>query len=174
MAIQWNIKLKVRNVLLNAILATTIFAWQARCLAIRNESSRRLLLKTSASIIPTIFLPWSCSAQERLACKEGKPCAPINALLPATRCKLWIDREHYLSTKVGAANCYQDQYDAFNDLTSTLANRPRLFVGAEKPVKRTNSISAQITTAVSTANKDQRQKNRESLNIPTQIAAMWN
>eukprot|EP00980_Cylindrotheca_fusiformis_P027968 scaffold22574_cov125-Cylindrotheca_fusiformis.AAC.21 len=112
---------------------------------LRNSPSRRLVLKTPVVSLISILscLPPSCGAEQRLACRDGKPCAPIEALLPAA-------------------------------LTSTLANRPKLFVNGEKPIKRTNNLSAQITTAVSTANKEQWQKNRESFNVPTQLAAMWN
>jgi hypothetical protein len=173
------IKMKTRpllkNFLLKAILATTFIAWQAQCLARQNlYNSRRVLLQTSAAIIPTVFLPSSCRAEQRLTCKEGKPCAPVEALLPATRCKLWIDRAHETSSKLAAAKDQHEHYETLKALTSTLSNRPKLFISGETPIKRTNNISAQITTAVSTANKEQWQRNRESLNLPTQIAAMWN
>ena len=44
----------------------------------------------------------------------------------------------------------------------------------EKMKKRTNKASAQITTSVSSANKEQWQRNRQSLGMSNQLQAMFN
>ena len=107
----------------------------------------------------------------------GKPYAPMEALMPAMRCKIWIDKSYSLSSKLSSVNDNTElKVQLLNDLNTNLSNRPQLFVGKEKPLQRLNSGAAagQITAGVSTANKGQYQKNRESLSMPNKMAAMLN
>jgi hypothetical protein len=98
--------------------------------------------------------------------RDGKPFAPLEALLPATRSKVWIDRVHELASKLTTTDNKDLQYSILKDMDYVLTHRPKLFV-KEKPLKRT-------PTGVSSANKDQFQKNREDLSIPDQLEAMMN
>lgn len=58
-------------------------------------------------------------------------------------------------------------------LNERLSNPPKLFEG-EKMEKRTAASTAQLTTGVSTANKDQYQFNRKGLNLGDKVTAMLN
>jgi hypothetical protein len=71
-----------------------------------------------------------------------------------------------LASKLTTANNKDLQYSILKDMDYILTHRPKLFV-KEKPLKQT-------PTGVSSANKDQLQKNQEDLLIPDQLEAMMN
>lgn len=107
--------------------------------------------------------------------REGKPFAPLQALLPAARCKIWIDQAYDVCSTLPSCKGNKDlQYKTLVELEKNLSQRPKLFVKGEKPRATTNTLTAQITTSVSTANKEQYQRNREDLSLPTKFAAMLN
>jgi hypothetical protein len=118
--------------------------------------------------------------------RGGKPFAPLEALLPATRCKIWIDHAHDVCstlTTTTTSSSTDNQYKTLMELNQVLTNRPKLFVKESKPLQRTTSSSssssssralAQLTTKVSTANKEEAQRNRAELSLPDQFAAMMN
>jgi len=58
-------------------------------------------------------------------------------------------------------------------MNNQLSNPPKLFQG-ETMTKRTNTPTAQLTTSISSANKDQYQMNRNGLNMGDKVIAMWN
>jgi hypothetical protein len=75
-----------------------------------------------------------------------KPYAPVSALLPATRAKLWIQEAHQLSTKLSAAGSGQPQEETLRQLDDVLSHRPKLFVKGEKLPQRVGSTAlAQFT-----------------------------
>lgn len=105
-----------------------------------------------------------------------KPYAPTSALLPATRCKLWLDNAQEITTNLATADTKQTQFEHLQKLDDVLQNRPLLFRG-EKPLTRTpSSAMAQITVSVSGANKLDSRNNRRDLNtnFGTQLAAILN
>lgn len=164
-------KFRMGKLVVLAFLINIISAWQA---PIRNHvTSRRRMLECVGAIV---LLPPVCNAEDEMQNRrQGKPFAPVTALLPATRCKLWIDRAHELSSTLpSVSDDYQKQSQVLNDLLMVLSNRPNLFVKGEKMKKRTNKASAQITTSVSSANKEQWQRNRQSLGMSNQLQAMFN
>ena len=143
----------------------------------QGRNSRRKFLQRSISTI--LVIPSVCQAQgeeEIQSRRQEKPFAPVTALLPAARCKLWIDRAHDLSSALSATSGddYQKQSRLLADLSAVLSNRPNLFVNGEKLAKRTAKFSAQISTPVSRVNKEQWQSNRKSLDMPNQLQAMFN
>lgn len=144
-------------------------AWQT-------QPHRRRFLQRFVSTI--LVFPSVCQAQgeeEVQIPRQSKPFAPVAALLPAARCKLWIDRAHDLSSALSAtSDDYQKQSKLLTDLSAVLSNRPNLFLNGEKLAKRTSKFSAQISTPVSKVNKEQWQSNRKSLDLPNQLQAMFN
>ena len=96
----------------------------------------------------------------------GKPYAPVEFLLPATRCKVWIDHAYDVSTQLAAVEDKKMQVKLLEELHEVLSSRPTLFVGKQKPLGRR-------PYTISVANKDQFQKNREGLSIPNKVAAMY-
>ena len=152
---------------------------------IKEVSSRRTFLQKNAlavSLLAGIALPYETLA----ATEEIKPFAPREALLPASRCKVWIDKAYQVGSSLtttetttitpptGDQNGKTKQYQILSELDQVLSNRPKLFVN-EKPLSRTTtSLTAQITTSVSTANKEQYKNNRSNLSFPNQLAAMLN
>jgi hypothetical protein len=160
--------------------------WQGVSLSLLEKetfSSRRSFFEKSTAsfnlFAASLLHPPICQAlntnEEGVDIVAGKPFAPISALLPAARCKLWIDRAHQLSTKLKAStDGNNNQAQTLEEINNVLSNRPKLFIKGEKALKRTNTFSAQITTSVSSANKEQWQQNRKSLNPIDGVAAMWN
>ena len=97
--------------------------------------------------------------------------------MPATRLKLWVDRGYELSSSLSPvtkdmALDLDEQYEILQEMNSLLSAPPKLFLSEKK--KRTSSPTAQITTSVSGANKDQYQLNRKGLNVGDKFAAMLN
>ena len=111
--------------------------------------------------------------------RNGKPFAPLTALLPVTRLKLWVDEVHSLSTQLSTTNNTPLQSDQqqllLQQINDKLSNPPKLFHG-ETPPKRTTTMTmtAQLTTSISPANKGQYKQNRTGLNPTNSLMAMWN
>ena len=105
--------------------------------------------------------------------RDGKPFTPLQALLPATRLKLWVDEVYTLSTDLKSVQVANERCKVLQQINEILSNPPTLFRG-EKMEKRTTSSTAQLTTGISTVNKDQYQQNRKGLNIGNKMNAMLN
>jgi hypothetical protein len=105
--------------------------------------------------------------------RDGKPFAPLEALLPATRLKLWVDDIYVISKDLSIKTASAQQRITMQQMNDKLSNPPKLFQG-ETMAKRTNNPTAQLTTAVSSVNKDQYQMNRKSLNLGDKFTAMLN
>jgi hypothetical protein len=133
------------------------------------QSSRRSFLQQAIILGPAI-LPTASLAQEETESphdRRGKPFAPLQALLPATRCKVWIDRAYALSSTLTASSDKNTQYDTLMSLKEILYNQP---IVNESPQKRTSASMAKITAGVSYAKKD----GRADPSKPAQLAAMLN
>ena len=119
----------------------------------------------------------------------GRPFAPKEALLPAARCKIWIDRAYDVSSSLVGEKDESRQYKILVELNTILSNQPKLFVanGSSSPSRTTTpSVPpqsndapssrpfAQISTRVSSANKEEFQQNRNNLSLPDQLAAAFN
>jgi hypothetical protein len=82
-----------------------------------------------------------------------KPFAPVSALLPATRGRLWIEKAHNISSGL-ASSTYsstndQELYETLQHLNDVLNDRPKLFVKGEKPLTRVSSVALAQLTAMS-------------------------
>jgi hypothetical protein len=111
----------------------------------------------------------SITAQDR----GGKPFAPPEALLPATRLKLWFDGIYTLSCNLSKTNDQNERHEIVLKMNSIFSDRPKLFF-SEKIGKRTITPTAQLSTSVSSANKDQYQINRKGMGVGDKVAAMLN
>ena len=104
---------------------------------------------------------------------DGRPYAPLEALVPITRCKMWFDEIYDISrglVKVAKAdNNQQGQQQAYyrdilSQLDQKLLNRPKLFSGTNKPnVPRRGSVSQ--------TSKEEFQRTRSQLSLPDQLSA---
>lgn len=107
--------------------------------------------------------------------RGGKPFAPLETLLPATRLKLWVDEAYELSRKlVDTEDNKVDQYKILQQMNGVLSNRPKLFTDNKVPRERTSRPTAQLTTGISSVNKEQYKNLRSDLSIPDKMAAMLN
>ena len=118
-----------------------------------------------------------------------RPFAPPGALLPAARCKVWIDSAAKVAAPLSSQKTTtnnnklltpEEQRDILVELNTILTNRPPLFLdnanNNRQPSLAVAGLTAQITTPVSKAN------NKELVggtivtnsNIGTQIAARLN
>ena len=146
-------------------------------------SSRRLFLNIStisflgssaAFLFPSVSLAESATKETTQIDRQGKPFAPPSALLPAARFKLWIDQSYAIGSKLSTTTSATESFKILEQLNQVLSNRPKLFRG-EPPITRTSSTwTAQLTTPISGANKEQYQRNRSNLSIGNQVAAMLN
>eukprot|EP00546_Thalassionema_frauenfeldii_P021880 CAMPEP_0178905864 /NCGR_PEP_ID=MMETSP0786-20121207/6512_1 /TAXON_ID=186022 /ORGANISM="Thalassionema frauenfeldii, Strain CCMP 1798" /LENGTH=330 /DNA_ID=CAMNT_0020577519 /DNA_START=214 /DNA_END=1206 /DNA_ORIENTATION=+ len=122
------------------------------------------------------------SGEKKKSKPNNRPSAPIEALLPATRCKLWIDDAYNIATKISDKNKEQQQQQQnrilLTELNQVLVNRPTLFRKTEKALLQkitATAATAQLTTGVSTADKQQYQMNRLKLFNPAEkISAALN
>lgn len=107
--------------------------------------------------------------------RGGRPFAPTQALLPATRLKLWVEDVHALTQEAKGIEDATARLEAVRRADEKLSSPPELFRG-EKMEKRTAfSSTAQLTTGISSANKDQYQLNRRGLtNIGDKVTAALN
>jgi hypothetical protein len=99
-------------------------------------------------------VPVSC-AKESIHCKlcrdnigSPTPFAPLEALLPATRLKLWVDEIYVISKDLSIKTAAAQQRITIQQMNDKLSNPPKLFQG-EAMAKRTNNPTAQLTTAIS-------------------------
>jgi hypothetical protein len=138
----------------------------------RREYIAKTLLTSSALLLPFAAAATAAEPDGR----NGKPFAPLEALLPATRLKIWVDEIYVLSKDLSTKTTDHEilllQLQQMND---KLSHPPKLFQEGTIP-KRTNNptITAQLTTSISSANKDQYQMNRNGLNLSDKVIAMWN
>ena len=156
------------------------------------EVTRRECVGTTAAAISLaaidVFIPSDSFAADiadqtskdtTATTRNPKPFAPPEALLPAVRCKLWIDRAAKTAAPLSSTNnlSAEQQRTILVELNTILSHRPPLFLKneASKPAVA-SGITAQITTPVSSANKEQYQQNRKAAgkNIGNQIAAILN
>jgi hypothetical protein len=111
------------------------------------------------------------------ASASAKPFAPPEALLPATRLKIWTDQAYEITSSFSSTSTStadkEEQYKTMIQLNQLLSSPPKLFL-TEKILKRTSTSTAQITSSVSNANKDQYQLNRKNFNMGDKISAMLN
>ncbi len=105
--------------------------------------------------------------------KSSKPYAPMEALLPATRLKIWTDEAYGISSTLSSIDNNIVKYQRVKDLNTLLSNSPKLFL-SEKVPKRTLGTTAQVTSAISKANKDEYQMNRKGFNVGDKLSAMLN
>lgn len=115
--------------------------------------------------------------------RGGKPYAPLEALLPVTRLKLWFEDVYTLSSKLAQESSDNKKMivSQMNFLLSSKEGNPKLFDSKNNEKKLTKATSpssgttAQLTSNVSSVNKDQYQINRKGLNnIGDKVAAMLN
>jgi len=143
----------------------------------RRATSRRSFLQHGTLMIgATVTAPLVSHAQDVESPRDrgGKPFAPLEALLPATRLKIWIDDAHALTSSLKrTSDNKQAQYDTLKQLNDILSNPPKLFVSVPQR-GRTLSSTAQLTTGVSSANKQEYKRSRSDLSVPDRLAAMLN
>lgn len=122
--------------------------------------------------------------------RGGKPYAPLEALLPVTRLKLWFEDVYTLSSKLAQESSDNNNNNSkmivsqMNFLLSSKEGNPKLFDSKNNNEKKltkatspstTSGTTAQLTSNVSSVTKDQYQKNRKDLNnIGDKVAAMLN
>lgn len=106
--------------------------------------------------------------------RGGKPFAPLETLLPATRLKLWVDEAYELSRKLADTEDKINQYKVLQQMNGVLSNRPKLFTDNKVPRERTSRPTAQLTTGISSVNKEQYKNLRSDLSIPDKMAAILN
>eukprot|EP00594_Rhizosolenia_setigera_P008260 CAMPEP_0178955978 /NCGR_PEP_ID=MMETSP0789-20121207/9938_1 /TAXON_ID=3005 /ORGANISM="Rhizosolenia setigera, Strain CCMP 1694" /LENGTH=332 /DNA_ID=CAMNT_0020637735 /DNA_START=112 /DNA_END=1110 /DNA_ORIENTATION=+ len=119
--------------------------------------------------------------------RGGKPYAPLEALLPVTRLKLWFEDVYTLSSKLAQESSDNNNnrmiVTQMNFLLSSKEGNPKLFDSKNNNEKKltkvtspsTSGTTAQLTSNVSSVTKDQYQKNRKDLNnIGDKVAAMLN
>ena len=161
---------------LAALLQTLLLAVLVESLS---AVPRRAFIANSVLTSSALLQPTSAVATDGRG--GGKPFAPLEALLPATRLKLWVDEIYVLSKDLSIKTTAQEENSAasarqritIQQMNDKLSNPPKLFQG-ETMAKRTNNPTAQLTTAISSANKDQYQMNRKSLNLGDKFTAMLN
>ena len=141
---------------------------------------RRAFIANSVLTTSTLLQPTSAAFAVATDGRGGKPFAPLEALLPATRLKLWVDEIYVISQDLSIKTTAQEgnsssaqQRITIQQMNDKLSNPPKLFQG-ETMAKRTNNPTAQLTTAISSVNKDQYQMNRKSLNLGDKFTAMLN
>ena len=139
----------------------------------RNTFCKQCLLIGVAGILPKEpAYGKDIQQQEALTVK---PYAPLSALLPATRIKLWIDKVDKTAEPLQAGdNSNPLLFQTMENLNALLQNPPELFVN-EKPLTRTPlSSTAQLTTGISSANKVNSRQTRQGMNVGDRLAAVLN
>ena len=143
--------------------------------------SRRDVLQSAASLLTVgstlLTTPLVSHANDdeqvyRERNRGGKPFAPLEALLPATRLKLWVDQAHVISSSLEKTKDKDTQYATLQQLNNILSNPPKLFLSSPPKTSNKSPAMAQLTTSVNKEQNDKR--NRSSLNIATGIASMLN
>lgn len=152
----------------------------------RDDFYRRLLIGTmgilgaSSSSSNMICLAEETDVQRQEASSPSgaiKPYAPLSALLPATRIKLWIEKAAEAAkplTITDTENRRSSYLSSLKDLNDILQNPPMVFV-KEPPLTRSVVAStAQLTAGISSANKVDSRQNRRGLNVADRMAAALN
>ena len=158
---------------------TSSLAFDFTSPTIRNQVNRRVFLGVvtipSAYSAITLSRPTAAIADEvrHQNAKDIKPFGPPQALIPITRLKLWVDEAYERSKCTNSIQDADERYRALEGINEILSNRPKLFQGETEP-RQTFSSTAQLTTAVSPANKDQYQQNRKNLDLGNKMNAMLN
>ena len=135
---------------------------------------RVFIAKVDILLATTVYPSNSSNIQSSNSSNGARPArAPLKALLPASRLKIWVDEIFSISQDISTTKDPSERYTLLQRVNEKLSNPPMLFKG-EKIDKRTSSTTAQLTTGVSTANKEQYQSNRKGLNFGEQISAMAN
>ena len=117
----------------------------------------------------------SLDNMKSLASNSSRPArAPMQALLPATRLKIWVDDVITISRDISTTKDENVRFSILKSINERLSNPPVLFNGEEKMIKQTSSSIAQLSTPISSANKDQYQFNRKGLNVGDKVNAMFN
>ena len=147
-----------------------------------NQHDRRVFLRKNINILlaPAITVNTAAWAEEDESAhthssndRGGRPFAPPQALLPATRLKLWVDEVYLLSRDATIVQDQNERYKILQRINERLSNPPNLFQG-EKIDKGTLPSTAQLTTGISSANKDQYQLNRKGMNVGDKMSAILN
>ena len=169
---------KIRMMLPGLLAALSLR--QTNALAPNFPSDRRaFLIKSQGFAGATIAAPFLARAEEispnnAIEDQRGnRPYAPLEALLPVTRLKLWLDRSYALSCNLSTAKDKDEKFTNLQEMDKILSNPPKLFY-SEKIDKRAKGSTAQLTTGISAANKNQYQFNRQGLNVGDKFAAMLN
>ncbi|KAL9182382.1 hypothetical protein ACHAXT_013034 [Thalassiosira profunda] len=84
-----------------------------------------------------------------------------------------MDDVYDVSRDIATFKDQQERFRRVQLLNERLSNPPKLFQG-EKMEKRASSSTAQLTTGISSVNKDQYQSNRKGFNPGDKITAMLN
>jgi Asp-tRNA(Asn)/Glu-tRNA(Gln) amidotransferase C subunit len=111
-----------------------------------------------------------------------KPFAPVSALLPATRARLWIEGAHNVSLQLASKNLDKaERSKLLTQLNEILTHRPKLFLKGEKPLQRVGSTAlAQFTasksspSSVTTTTNNQRDPFAPSPSISEQFSTALN
>jgi len=116
-----------------------------------------------------------------------QPFAPLEALLPAARLKLWMDEAYEMTSLLSGPSSTDKRKkdeiqicDTILRLNNLLSSPPKLFFqGERQQLKKSGgagggSMMGQMTSSVSSANKDQYQRNRKNLNVGDKFVAMLN
>ena len=150
------------------------------------ERSVAMSFIVQSAVVTTV--PTASYAAETLESEELeslKPFAPVSALLPATRARLWIEEAHNVSLQLAAKNLDKGQRSKLlTQLNEILTNRPKLFLKGEKPLQRVGSTAlAQFTASKSspsssatstTTNNQQKDPFASSPSISEQFSAALN
>ena len=132
----------------------------------------------SAIITSSAIYKASASEEQTIVMKKqttNKPFAPTEALLPATRLKLWTDQAFDISNTLTSTETKENQYKVMQDLNQILSSPPKLFLSDTKKSKKNMASMAQITSSASNANKKQYKQNRQEYSsIGDKFAAMLN
>ena len=109
--------------------------------------------------------------------RGDRPFAPLQSLLPATRLKLWVDEVYVLSlTLKSTVQDTNERYEMIQQINEKLSHPPKLFQGEKMGKQQTiiSSSTAQLTTGISSASKNQYQLNRKGFNLGDKMTAMMN
>jgi hypothetical protein len=108
---------------------------------------RPAVAETAVSIATADSTPGSAPVDDKEPMESLKPFAPVSALLPATRARIWIEEAFQISASLtNNQNNSKDQIQTLERLNQVLSNRPPLFQKGEKLVPRVGSTAlAQFT-----------------------------
>lgn len=172
----------------NAIVADEPVVSSQQTLRLKNQvhftrphSSRRSVLAAVMSAVSAHGATplRTCQAHEedapaqQIEVRKGKPFAPLSALLPAARLRVLVDQMYDLSAKLASDINKDSQYQVLQEMNRLWTTRAPLFQSG-RPPRTVLPSTAQLTTASSSANKQQYQKNRKDLSLPDRLLAIVN